>query len=135
MGVDLNEATTVYFRVMVSDGQEQIMSQITTSSMIRGAITGVGEATELPRELMLGQNYPNPFNPETTIGFDLPESSYVRLTVFDMVGAEVSVLVDGMQAAGRHTVTFHAEDLPSGTYVYRLMTDTQSLTKTLTYLK
>ena len=135
MGVDLNEATTVYFRVMVSDGQEQIMSQITTSSMIRGAITGVGEATELPRELMLGQNYPNPFNPETTIGFELPESSYVRLTVFDMVGAEVAVLVDGMQAAGRHTVTFHAEDLPSGTYVYRLMTDTQSLTKTLTYLK
>jgi len=135
MGVDLNEATTVYFRVMVSDGQEQIMSQITTSSMIRGALTGVGEASELPMYVSLGQNYPNPFNPETTIGFDLPESSYVRLTVFDMVGAEVAVLVDGMQAAGRHTVTFHAEDLPSGTYVYRLMTDTQSLTKTLTYLK
>ncbi|MGA0255764.1 MAG: T9SS type A sorting domain-containing protein [Rhodothermales bacterium] len=96
----------------------------------------VGGESSAPKEFawMDGQMYFAGDN-EGIIGFDLPASSYVRLTVFDMVGAEVAVLVDGMQAAGRHTVTFHAEDLPSGTYVYRLMTDTQSLTKTLTYLK
>lgn len=134
IGIDLDQGTMVYFRVIVSDGQEQITSQITACAMVRGAMTDV-ELSELPVRVALGQNYPNPFNPETTIRFELPESGYVRLAVFDMLGAEVSVLVDGNRPAGRHEVTFRAQDLPSGMYIYRLVTETRSLTRTLTLLK
>ncbi len=68
----------------------------------------------------LGQNYPNPFNPATTISFDLPRSSSVRLTVFDVMGREVAVLVDNTLSAGTHSVSFNATNLASGTYIYRL---------------
>ncbi len=82
--------------------------------------TGVGEISSLPAAFSLGQNYPNPFNPSTTIGFALPSQQQVRLSVFDVLGREVARLVDGVQSAGNHAVTFDAVDLPSGVYMYRL---------------
>lgn len=68
----------------------------------------------------LSQNYPNPFNPSTLIGFEIPETGLVRLTVYDMLGKEISVLVDSHRPAGRHEVQFYGENLPSGIYFYRL---------------
>ncbi|MEM1093217.1 MAG: T9SS type A sorting domain-containing protein [Bacteroidota bacterium] len=78
------------------------------------------EEITLPRTVELQPNYPNPFNPVTTIGYALPEAGLVRLVVFDLMGREVQVLADGPRAAGRHTVTFDASRLSSGTYLYRL---------------
>jgi lysophospholipase L1-like esterase len=78
----------------------------------------VGEA---PMEtLCLGQNYPNPFNPSTTIKYELPAAAVVRLSVFDMLGREVSVLVNERNRAGVHTVRVDGSYLASGAYVYRL---------------
>ena len=68
----------------------------------------------------LHQNYPNPFNPSTTIKFELPKSSDVRLSVFDMLGREVSVLVNERRDAGVHEVKFDASGFSSGVYFYRL---------------
>lgn len=68
----------------------------------------------------LEQNYPNPFNPATTIRFSVPETDVYCLTVYDMLGQIVAVLVDGRLEAGQHTVTFDAAHLASGPYVYRL---------------
>ncbi|GAB5518902.1 MAG: hypothetical protein RhofKO_11530 [Rhodothermales bacterium] len=73
-----------------------------------------------PETVELQPNYPNPFNPVTTIGYALPEAGPVRLVVYDLMGREVRVLVDGPRAAGRHEVTFEASGLSSGTYLYRL---------------
>jgi hypothetical protein len=73
-----------------------------------------------PSTFRLGQNYPNPFNPSTTITFELPKSSDVRLTVFDLLGREVAVLVNERREAGGHAATFDASALSSGVYVYRL---------------
>ncbi|MCX6639619.1 MAG: T9SS type A sorting domain-containing protein [bacterium] len=61
-----------------------------------------------------------PFNPATTIRYDLPVASLVRLTVFDISGRKVAQLVNGMREAGRHEVTFDGSGLASGVYLYKL---------------
>jgi len=78
----------------------------------------------LPDTYRLSQNYPNPFNPSTTIECDLPEEGFVSLKVYDLLGREVRTLVQGSHEAGRFTVTFTADGLPSGLYIYRLQTPT-----------
>lgn len=77
---------------------------------------------ETPATFSLDGNYPNPFNPQTTITFSVAEIAHVRLAVYDMLGRELQVLVDGTMEAGQYTATFEASDLPSGTYLYRLVT-------------
>jgi hypothetical protein len=74
----------------------------------------------LPAQFSLRQNYPNPFNPSTTITFELPRSTEVRLSVFDVLGREVSVLVNENRNAGVHEVRFDGSGLPSGVYFCRI---------------
>ena len=93
------------------------------------------EDAELPTEVSLSQNYPNPFNPQTTIDYALPQAGDVSLVVYDMLGREVDVLLDGPQAAGRHTVRFGANHLPNGTYVYRLVAADKTITRTMVLVK
>jgi hypothetical protein len=83
--------------------------------------TGVEENTPVvPQEYALHQNYPNPFNPSTVLSYVLPVAGKVRLSVYDMLGREVAVLVDQQQSAGLHKATFRANGLASGVYVYKL---------------
>ncbi|MEX0720462.1 MAG: family 43 glycosylhydrolase [Balneolaceae bacterium] len=77
----------------------------------------------LPKEYKLNQNYPNPFNPSTVISYQLPVSSDVSLKVFDMLGREVTTLVNGRISAGQQQVHFDASALSSGMYIYQLQTD------------
>ena len=93
------------------------------------------ESEELPAEVALMGNYPNPFNPETTIGYALPHAGKVRLVVYDLLGHEVAVLVDGPQPAGRHTVRFHGDHLPSGPYAYRLQAGDEVVVRTMILVK
>jgi hypothetical protein len=97
--------------------------QLTFSKLMgfdKPAVGDVADLSGLPREFALSQNYPNPFNPSTTIKYELPQSSVVKLSVFDMLGREVSVLVDERRDAGVHEVKFDASGLASGVYLYRL---------------
>jgi hypothetical protein len=87
--------------------------------------------TELPIAVSLHQNYPNPFNPTTTIEFEVPNSSFVILKVFNFIGQEVTTLVNMQLNAGEHSVQWAAAGFPSGAYFYRLSTSTPS-GKTLT---
>jgi len=81
---------------------------------------GEGEPWAHPTHPVLHQNFPNPFNPLTTITFELPEDSRVRLAVVDMLGRELRLLQDGLRPRGLHTVRFDGRELPSGVYLYRL---------------
>ncbi len=92
-------------------------------------------ADAAPTAYELFRNYPNPFNPSTTIGFALPVDAKVKLTVYDILGREVSVLVDGKLSAGVHRYEFDAADLPSGVYFYRLKTPDQTLTNKMMLIK
>jgi hypothetical protein len=74
----------------------------------------------IPRGFFLAQNYPNPFNPSTTIRYELPKSGIVRLGVYDILGREVSLLVNEMKEAGSYRVEFDGSGLSSGVYFYRL---------------
>jgi hypothetical protein len=85
-----------------------------------GPATFVEDESILPKHFALEQNFPNPFNPSTTITFGLPRASQVTLSVFDMLGREVSVLVNDRRDAGVHEVEFNGATLPSGVYFYRL---------------
>jgi hypothetical protein len=91
--------------------------------------------TELPHEFFVQQNYPNPFNPSTTITYALPKSSEVKLSVFDMLGREVSVLVGESKDAGVHQVKFDGSNLASGVYFYRLKAGVFVATKRLLLLR
>ncbi|MXW82295.1 MAG: T9SS type A sorting domain-containing protein [Rhodothermaceae bacterium] len=90
---------------------------------------------EIPSEISLTQNYPNPFNPVTTVEFDLDRAQNVTLSVLDVTGRQVAVLVDDQKSAGTFRVQFDASYLPSGLYLYRLNTQTESLTRKMTLLK
>jgi hypothetical protein len=83
----------------------------------------------------LAQNYPNPFNPATTITYELPIASQVTLSVYDVLGREVSVLVNGRKNAGVHEVKFDGVNLPSGVYFYRLQAGDFCQSKKLVLLK
>jgi len=74
----------------------------------------------VPVTARLEQNYPNPFNPATTIRFAIPYNENVKLTVYNVLGQEVAVLVDDYKQAGSYEVTFDASHLPSGMYTYRI---------------
>lgn len=92
-------------------------------------------STEIPKSFSLDQNYPNPFNPVTNIRFDLPKSSSVKLLVFDLLGREMSALVNGQLIAGTYQVDWNASNYPSGVYFYKLMTDNFNATKRMVLVK
>lgn len=85
--------------------------------------TTFADPTEsLPSAVRLAQNYPNPFNPTTTIEFSLAQAAHVTLTVTDLLGRHVDTLIDGTKNAGTYPVTFTAENLSSGVYLYSIKT-------------
>ena len=96
----------------------------------------IEDPVDAPSNFFLHQNYPNPFNPTTAISFQLSANSEVTLTVYDMLGREVAVLVDGKVSAGLHEVVFNGAGLSSGIYFYRLITaEGLSASRKLTLLK
>lgn len=72
------------------------------------------------RAFNLAQNYPNPFNPTTTIRYELPVPSEVKLEVFDVLGRKVATLVNARLSAGQYDAVLNASGLSSGVYFYRL---------------
>jgi hypothetical protein len=88
-----------------------------------------------PKQFALEQNYPNPFNPSTTIRYQLPVASEVKLEVYDVLGKKIATLVNERQSAGSYQVVWNASGLSSGTYFYRLQAGTFVETKKMIMVK
>ncbi|MBM4158617.1 MAG: T9SS type A sorting domain-containing protein [Ignavibacteria bacterium] len=85
-----------------------------------GTMTNVIEPALVPETYSLSQNYPNPFNPVTAINFTIPKQQFVTLKVYDILGREVALLVNGLKSPGEHTVNFDGSNFSSGIYYYRI---------------
>lgn len=118
------------------DGVDEESFEASVSSYSAGTSTSEEKIPELVRSLKLDQNYPNPFNPSTQISYHLKNPGQVTLSVYSLTGQKVQTLVNGeMKQAGSHTLSFDADNLASGVYIYRLHTGNQSFTRKMTLLK
>jgi len=97
--------------------------------------TSMAREDDIPQTYRLSQNYPNPFNPSTTITFEVPKTTELRLNVYDITGRLRQVLAQGTYTTGAHTITWDADNLPSGMYVYQLNAGPVTLTRKMTLLK
>lgn len=121
---DLTSANSISLR---SDKSAQIV--------VGPISTSVEPGSESPLRTELLAAYPNPFNPSTMIDYELSVSGNVRMAVYDVLGRQVAVLLNGEMSAGRHQVNFDASNLASGIYLYRLEAGGRVFTRRLTLLK
>jgi hypothetical protein len=88
-----------------------------------------------PKDFSLSQNYPNPFNPTAIIQFTVPKQEHVTLIVYNLIGQQVTTLVNDEISAGTHKTTFNAGSLASGIYIYRLIGNSVNITKKMILMK
>jgi hypothetical protein len=107
-----------------------------TTEFVIPIITSIEDKNNLyPNDIELYQNYPNPFNPLTTFSFFVPQTQYVDLSVYNLLGEKVASIFNGEAQAGKHIYDFRADNLSSGIYFYTLTTGQNSITKKLMLLK
>jgi hypothetical protein len=100
-----------------------------------GIVSGIPGLEYLPDDFILYQNFPNPFNPNTTIGYKIPERSFVTIKVYDVLGNEVATLVNEEKQAGAYEVKFDGARLTSGIYFYQIKAGNFVETKKMILLK
>lgn len=98
-------------------------------------IVSVSNSNAVVNGFELKQNYPNPFNPSTKISFSIAKSSFVKLSVYDMIGREVSSLINENKPAGNYEINFDASALSGGIFFYKLQTEVFTETKKMTLSK
>ena len=128
-GIDFSPDGQIAYIGTFSNFNERMQKVVKTGTDVRELNSG------LPNEFELSQNYPNPFNPTTMIRFALPETGLVTLKVFNVLGEEVAELVNDVKPAGSYEVSFNAQNLTSGMYVYTVQAGNFSESKKMILLK
>ena len=143
-GVNHPDSLALLFKKYILNGTDNLNSlqglvvsngRLNLYSTLQNVIRPYGSDNYLPTAYKLGQNYPNPFNPGTSIVYDILDPVNVKITVFNLLGQEVSTLVNSFQTKGRYTVQFNGASLPSGVYYYRLQSKYFSDVKKMILLK
>ena len=131
---DWNKLESSPVKILIDLGND---GTIDDSIFVDNQTVGIdnGITQRMPSQYHLLQNYPNPFNPVTTITFDLPEETRVNLTVYNILGEQVAVLINNTMKPGRHSTGFNATALPSGIYFYRVSTEKFSAVKKMILIK
>jgi len=124
-----------YASIIVYSNDPVMPTVVVPIHMIVSNTVGVGDELNTPLVFSLYQNYPNPFNPSTTIKYSIPELSKVRLTLFNLLGEEVIILVNEEKVAGNYSVELNAAALPSGVYFYQLKASEYTAVKKMLLLK
>jgi hypothetical protein len=120
-------------------GREMLLRGCIINGVLYGdtnTLVGLNKiASELPDKFSLSQNYPNPFNPSTKIKFQLPKLGFVKLTIFDILGEEIQVLVNQQLSPGTYEADFNSSNLPSGVYYYKIESEEFIETKKMVLIK
>lgn len=124
-----------YASVIIYSNDPVTPSVVVPIHMKVSTTVGVSDELNTPLVFNLYQNYPNPFNPSTTIKYSIPELSKVRLTLFNLLGEEVTTLVNEEKIAGNYSVEFNASSAPSGVYFYQLKAGEYIQTKKMILIK
>lgn len=119
---NLQPGYNYYWHVLSSNNNPNIggYSGYSDSWYFSTLFTNVSTSSPLPQSFGLSQNFPNPFNPSTTIDFEIPKTTFVRLDVYDILGQEIKELLGEVKPAGYYQIDFDAKNLPSGVYFYKL---------------
>jgi len=122
------------------DAEQNVISSIEILSEQVTTASDQTSGTELLKDFSLEQNYPNPFNPVTKIQYKIPQqktqnSTYVTITVFDILGNKIETLFEGRKTAGKYEINFDAGKYPSGIYYYQLKSEKVLLTKKMLLIK
>lgn len=133
-GNDNSGAPFYYFNWTI-ESLEVFFAEVARLFALGGGSAVDGEPAASASTFVLAQNYPNPFNPTTTIPFDLPESSHIRLSLSNILGEEVTVIADGEYSSGHHEIVFDAGNLTTGVYIYKLETEKHVSMKKLAVVK
>ena len=134
---DIPDVCVMQFSVALPDGgtSTHVGSYFILDDLGFSGATSVSTSSPAPTQFALEQNYPNPFNPSTSIRYGLPTRSQVRLSVYNLLGQEVAVLVQAEQEAGYHDARFDAAGLSSGIYLYRLTAGSYQEVRRLVLMK
>jgi hypothetical protein len=152
-------AQTIMDRSVVGGGGTRMTGSVLVTGTIGQAVTGENEgaqtlskhgfwyqvmfATSTPVEtpavagenVTLWQNYPNPFSPATAIRFSVARAAHVTLAIFDLMGRQVSILIDEPVQSGDYLVKFEGQTLPAGTYICRLTSNGRSAQRMMQLMK
>ena len=120
---------------LIAEGVKLLGSRMANAWINLSDININNEDYDFEYKIKLLRNYPNPFNPSTTISFELLNSSVVKLSVYNLLGQEVSTLLNKKMVAGEHHVYFDASLLSSGMYIYRLITIDQQISRKMVLIK
>jgi hypothetical protein len=128
--------TGEYSAALIINSNDPFHKKVTVPvRMIVSTTAGIDAHQNIPATFALAQNYPNPFNPTTTISYQLPATCKVHLSVYDLLGRELAVLLNERKDAGRYSVQWDATKMSSGIYFYRLQAGQLIETKKMILMK
>lgn len=125
--LSLHDSTYVYLAVALGRDETEVLDNINSASgRYFNKPLAVEKHAAQPPIFQLDQNFPNPFNPSTNISFSIPKQDHVSLKIFDLLGKEITCLINSDLERGVHRVRFYSDSLPGGVYFYRLETSNHS---------
>jgi hypothetical protein len=122
--INPGDSITVYYGMALESSYSAVKIGLDSAfARYSGTVLATSKENIITHDYKLSQNYPNPFNPSTTISYSIPYQEKVSLKVYNILGMEVSALVNNTQPAGKYSITFNSKNLPSGIYFYELRTE------------